>query len=230
LPAFQSLPDAHPEEALFLEKALVAVTNLDTLALDQVYQKAQVSFGDQGLLRRVIAPLARDIGERWRAGLMTAAQEHFFSAFSKNFAWNLTRQYEVDERAPKIVVGTPAGQIHDLGAMIVAAAAANNGWRVVYVGANLPAFELAGAVQISGAAVLVLSIVYPEDDPKLQNELTHLGRLLPQETKLYVGGRAARAYFPDLKRSRAMVLSSLEELDRELDAARKASSLQPGLR
>ena len=159
--------------------------------------------------------------------MVTAAHEHFFSAFSKVFVWNLTRQYQLDENAPKIVVGTPSGQIHDIGAVFVAAAAANNGWRVSYVGANLPPFELAGAVQITGASVLALSIVYPEDDPKLPSDLLHLRRLLPENIKLLVGGRAANAYQPALSKCGAVILSSLEELDRELDAARKASSLHP---
>jgi methanogenic corrinoid protein MtbC1 len=208
------------EFSLF-EKAIEAVLSLDTQTLDETYQAAQVSFGDQGLLRRLVAPLAREVGERWRTGRLTAAQEHFFTALSKVFLWNLTRQFQLDAHAPRIVVGTPAGQIHDLGAVIVAAAAANNGWRVSYVGASLPAFELAGAVRTVGAAAIALSIVYPDDDPKLATELSNLGRLLPKKVHLYVGGRAAHSYLPALQSCGAHVLGSLEELDDELDAARR---------
>ena len=202
-------------------EALTAIERLDTQALDDAYQRTRLKLGDQGLLKRLICPLAREVGERWRAGRLNAAQEHFFTAISKAFVWNLSRQYHLDAHAPRIVVGTPAGQIHDLGAVLVAATAANTGWRVSYVGASLPAFELAGAVQTVGASVLALSIVYPEDDPSLGAEISLLGRLLPQGVHLFVGGRAAQAYLPELKEANACVLSSMDHLDLELDAIRK---------
>lgn len=210
-------------EADAFKEALEAVERLDTQGLDSSYQRAQVKLGDQGLLKRLICPLAREVGERWRAGQLNAAQEHFFTAMSKSFVWNLTRQYHLDPNAPRIVVGTPAGQFHDLGAVIVSATAANTGWRVSYVGASLPAFELAGAVRTVGASALAISVVYPEDDPRLGAEIVLLGRLLPEGVRLFAGGRAAQAYLPALKASNACVLGSLEELDLELDAIRRNS-------
>lgn len=224
-PSGQITLGAQPsQENSFIERALGAIASLDTRAMEEAYQSAQISLGDQGLLRRVIVPLAWTVGERWRSGLFTASQEHFFTAISKVFLWNLTRQYHLDACAPKIVVGTPAGQIHDLGASIVAAAAANNGWNVCYVGANLPAFELAGAVQTTQSSALALSIVYPEDDPKLDLELAQLHRILPSEVRLLVGGRATHAYAASLSKYGARIVNSLEDFDAELDALRKTTS------
>lgn len=204
-----------------LEEGLAAVKGFDSHALDRFFQNAQVKLGDQGLLRNVLTPMARQVGDLWRSGGLTAAQEHFFIGMAKLFAWNLTRQYQVDSRAPRIVVGTPAGQLHDLGATLVAATAANAGWRVAFVGANLPAFELAGAVQSFGACALALSIVYPDDDPLLPRELVELGSVLPDHVRVFVGGRAAGMYSQPLEALGAKVLGSFEELDLELDAMRR---------
>ena len=208
-------------DGAFCAQVLEAVRRLDTLSLDDVLQRAQVSLGDQGLLRRVIAPMAREFGTLWRAGQITAAQEHFFTAMAKVFLWNMTRQYRPDGRSPKMVVGTPVGQYHEIGARIVSAVAANNGWNVTYVGASLPAFELAGAVQASGASALVLSIVFPQDDPTLPVELEKLGQLLPQNIQVLVGGRASGAYLPALEAIGARVMDSLDDLDGVLDSMRR---------
>jgi DNA-binding transcriptional MerR regulator/methylmalonyl-CoA mutase cobalamin-binding subunit len=205
----------------FCTQALDAVKLLDTVALDDVLQRAQVALGDQGLLRRVITPIARELGALWKAGQVTAAQEHFFTAMAKMFIWNLTRQYRPDRRAPKMVVATPAGQYHEIGARIVSAAAANNGWNVTYLGASLPAFELAGAVQLIGASALALSIVFPEDDPNLPGELEKLGQLLPQNIQVLVGGQASSAYLPALNAIGARVVGSLDDLDAELVSLRR---------
>ena len=203
------------------EQALDAVRRFDTLALDDALQRAQVCLGDQGLLRRVITPLAGELGDLWRSGRVTAAQEHFFTAMAKMFIWNMTRQYKPDRRDPRMVVGTPAGQFHDIGARIVSAVAANHGWNVVYVGASLPAFELAGAVEASGASALALSIIFPQDDPRLPGEMEMLGRLLPQHIRILVGGQASSAYLPALQSIGARIMDSLDDLDNELDSLRR---------
>ena len=80
-----------------------------------------------------------------------------------------------------LVVATPAGQIHELGALLVGAAAANLGWHVTYLGASLPAAEIAGAARQNRARAVALSLVYPEDDPRLEGELTRLRESLPPE-------------------------------------------------
>ena len=78
--------------------------------------------------------------------------------------------------------------------MIVNAAAAQVGWQTTYLGASLPAAEIAGAAVQNRALAVALSIVYPEDDPDLPQELTNLRRFLPEETRILIGGRAATAY------------------------------------
>ena len=59
--------------------------------------------------------------------------------------------------------------------------AANLGWQVTYLGASLPAAEIAGAAQQRRARAVALSLVYPEDDPRLAGELTRLRESLPAE-------------------------------------------------
>jgi DNA-binding transcriptional MerR regulator/methylmalonyl-CoA mutase cobalamin-binding subunit len=219
--------EAPPESAPVIESAwhqtLEAIRNLDPHRFDSALQTALISLGDQGVLRRLIAPMARTVGFLWKTGRMTAAQEHFFTASARAFIWNLTRQYIVDEAAPRIVVATPAGQLHELGAVIAAAAAANAGWRVSFIGANLPAFELAGAVQTVGAQAILLSIVYPEDDPKLPQELRSLRKALSPRVGIIIGGRAAPAYLETIHKIGATFLATLEDLDTNLDKLRKTS-------
>jgi methanogenic corrinoid protein MtbC1 len=52
-----------------------------------------------------------------------------------------------NESAPKILVTTPQGQLHELGALIVSAVASTEGWNVTYLGPNLPAEEIVGAAE-----------------------------------------------------------------------------------
>lgn len=220
--------EAPPESGGVIEaiwhQTLESVRTLDAHRFEAGLQAALVALGDQGTLRRLIVPMAQTIGLLWKTGRMTAAQEHFFTASARSFIWNLTRQYSVDDSAPRVVVGTPSGQLHELGAAIAAAVAANAGWKVAFVGPSLPAFELAGAVQTANASVLLLSIAYPEDDPKLPQELKSLKKLLPPHVTVIIGGRAASGYLDVIQKIGATFLGTLEDLDTNLDKLRKVSA------
>jgi MerR family transcriptional regulator, light-induced transcriptional regulator len=215
----RALPD-DPAVAIRSE-AVRAVEQFDSAALETTLRSALLKLGHNGLLRMVIAPLAEEVGERWRRGELTAAHEHFFTASVKVLLGDLTRQFAPPLTAPRIVVGTPTGQLHELGAIMAAATAANLGWRPIYLGPSLPAHEIAGAALRNEAAAVALSIVYPEDDPNLARELTDLARLLPANTRIMAGGRAAGAYFDTLVRIGALYAGSIEEFADQLDALRR---------
>ena len=133
-------------------------------------------------------------------------------------------QFPLAESAPSLVVATPTGQLHELGAVMVTAAASNLGWRVIYLGASLPAAEIAGAAIQNKARAVALSLVYPEDDATLGDELVNLRRYLPEGIKILVGGRAAEAYRDALNRIGALHMPDLNSLMDSLDGLRKGKS------
>lgn len=210
-----------PPNLSFLDEAIAAVTALDAPRLEASLKSAETALGGQGLLQRVVAPLAQTIGELWRDGTITAAHEHFASAVMRVFLGHAAKQFAAGTSAPVIVVATPAGQIHELGAVLAGAAAANLGWHVTYLGASLPAAEIAGAARQNRARAVALSLVYPEDDSRLAAELTRLRELLPGEVAVLVGGRAMPAYRDALKQIGAFPINDLAHLSSVLDDLRK---------
>lgn len=207
------------EEGL-LKRALEAVRTMDARALEGILEEGELALGAQGVLRRLIAPLAREIGERWREGEITAAHEHFASAVIRLALGRAAKPFAASPAAPVIIVATPPGQMHELGALMVGASAANLGWRVIYLGASLGAAEIAGAARQQQARAVALSLVYPEDDPALPDELARLRTLLP-EMPLVVGGRAAAAYRDALTLTGARIASDIAELGAILDSLRR---------
>ena len=175
--------------------------------------------GQLATIERIVVPLMQQIGELWHAGVLRMTHEHFASAVVRNFLWNLSGAYVTSPHAPQLIVATPAGQLHDIGALIVAAIAREEGWSVIYLGANLPAEEIAAAVQPQVKAV-ALSIIYPPDDPNLLVELKKLRRYLPSDVPLLMGGRVARFYEDTLISIDAIQINSLAELRTQLASLR----------
>jgi MerR family transcriptional regulator, light-induced transcriptional regulator len=203
-----------------LPNALAAVQALDAQSLGEVLKQAEVELGAQGVLQRLIAPLAQTIGEQWRDGTITAAHEHFATAVLRMFLSHAAKPFAAAASAPVLIAVTPAGQLHELGALLAGATAANLGWQVVYLGASLGAADIAGAAKQNAARAVALSIVYPDDDPHLPAELARLRELLP-DTPILAGGRAMSAYRENLDAIGALAVNDLVELGSALDRIRQ---------
>ncbi len=179
--------------AEFLDGALAAVEALDAGRLETTLNRALISLEAAELIESVISPMMTRIGELWWNDHLDPSHEHLATAVASRV---LDRIRATAHRAdgPSIVVATPRGQRHELGAMLAAAVAATEGWRVTYLGIDLPAESIVTAAAAVSARAVALSVIYPTDDEALADELVTLRRGLPEHVKILVGGQGASGY------------------------------------
>jgi MerR family transcriptional regulator, light-induced transcriptional regulator len=196
---------------VFLSAALEAVSRYDASALDSHLWRAVVALAPADFFDRVLTPLLAEIGERWRRGHLQPAGEHIASAVIRRVLGRIGDAMETQQGDLRVVVGTPVGQMHDIGALLVAASAAAEGWTVTFVGADLPAADLAAAARRTGARCVALSLVHPGDDARIPAELAELREALPREVAIVAGGSAARAYERAIHAAGATLLPTLPD-------------------
>ncbi|MFL6530049.1 MAG: MerR family transcriptional regulator [Chthoniobacterales bacterium] len=201
----------------FIEQAVGMITNFDAQAFPKLLERAAVELGSPAVLQKFIAPLAERVGDLWRAAELTIAHEHFASSCITEFLATFARPFSPNSTAGHLVLATPPGQYHELGAIIVAAAARSHGWRTTYLGVALPVQEIVGAMRNLEPNVLGLSIVFPPDDDQLRRDLRKLRGLLPSHIPLVIGGRSADAYADTLRAVKAILVEELEGLYPVLD-------------
>jgi DNA-binding transcriptional MerR regulator/methylmalonyl-CoA mutase cobalamin-binding subunit len=201
------------------EACIRAIERLDPEALNTALERASVTMSKTALVEKVIAPLLEGIGDKWRDGSLRVASEHLASASVRTLLGNLNGAFPVMADAPRLVVTTPAGQLHELGALIAATAASAEGWHITYLGPSLPAEEIAAAAETNNSRAVALSIVLA-DDPHVKNELARLGQLLPENIALLVGGRSSAHYADVLQQIGAVRLPDLPSFRAELDTLR----------
>ena len=107
--------------------------------------QATNAFSPHDLVVDVLAPTLDEIGVRWESGDLCIASEHAASAMLRTQLGALLAAQSVDERPP-VICTTPSGEQHELGALLAAVVIAMHGRRAVYLGANLPASQIAQAV------------------------------------------------------------------------------------
>jgi 16S rRNA G1207 methylase RsmC len=69
--------------------------------------------------------------------------------------------------------------------------------------------------------VVALSIIYPNDDPHLKQELKKIHQLLPAGVSMIAGGRAANGYYDVLDEIGAVIVKNTKQLRMELEAIRE---------
>lgn len=171
-----------------LERATAAVAELAPERLQAVLRTALLSIGTSGFLDDVLTPLLARIGAAWHGGRIGIAHEHAASVVVRaELAW-LVDVLVVPQGAPRAVVACLALERHELGAALATAAAAHAGWRVTYLGPDLPAAAIAAAALSEDADVVGVSVVLPTDLQVVRSELLALGKMLRPGTALLVGG------------------------------------------
>jgi len=204
-----------------INSCMEAIKDYNGKALETFLLKASSKMSQPQLIEKLIVPLIYKVGDLWHDGYIRVANEHLASAVIRSFLSNLIERQISPENAPVIISATPRGQEHELGAMIAGVVAASAGWKVIYLGPNLPAEEIAAAADILQAKVVALSIVYPNDDLQLKKDLLNLKQMLPENIYLIIGGRAAPGYSDILDEISAILVKDTKQLSIELGDIRE---------
>lgn len=142
----------------------------------------------------VFAAAMHEVGKLWEANKITVAQEHMATAIT---------QYAIASVYPKIVSSEPrrgqmivtgvCGELHQIGANLVADAMESRGWSVRFLGSNIPHHSIVQAVEESSADVLCISTTIVANLPSASNLIRSVrARLGERAPRIILGGAAYR--------------------------------------
>jgi len=190
--------------------ALELVEAMEADELERFLMRAAVSLRPAEVVSGILVPLLRQVGEAWSGGRLGASSEHVASVTIRRFLEWLTRTVQVDGGGALAVTGTPAGQRHEFGALLAGVIAAGEGWRVRFLGPDLPASEIARAGTALGASLIALSAVHPDLPLATVDDLAGLRRELPDRIDIVIGGHGAAPYRARWAKEGILYFDSLE--------------------
>ena len=171
-----------------LEQAERAVKEMDPGCLERILTRGAMALPVPTLIDDVLVPLLAGIGTSWEIGKLGPAHEHIASVVIRRFLEWLLGTVAVEGKAPVLVAATPAGERHEMGALLAAVSAGAEGWRAVFLGPDLPADEIAAAALRLEADVVALSLVEPGQAEQAPAEIQDLRARLPSSMRILVGG------------------------------------------
>jgi MerR family transcriptional regulator, light-induced transcriptional regulator len=138
------------------------------------------------LLSEVIVPYLEELGERWKRGEASVAQEHFASGVLRGRLLGLARGWGLG-LGPAAVLACLPGEQHDLGLIAFGLALRSRGWRIIYLGPDSPIDTVA---DVSGRTEPDLVVLNAVSGDRLRPVLPEL-RALARRHRVALGGAAA---------------------------------------
>lgn len=192
-----------------------AINRFDVVTADEEIRRAATLYPPRIIVRKIVSPILTEIGERWADREFGIAQEHVATNLLRNLLSSLFRLYPPDEKAEPIVFATTSGERHEFGILISALIAATRGWRVVYLGTDLPAAEIVRTARQVRARILALSVVNPLN-PQTGDELSVIETTLPPTTQVWIGGAEVHRFHSLIERAKWVHITDVEELEDRL--------------
>lgn len=110
----------------------------------------------------IFVPVQRELGRMWHMGEVHVAEEHFSTTTTLMVMSQILPLAKAAESNGKVVLAASVEEnTHDLGLRMVADFFELAGWRVVYLGASVPAEDLAAGVRDFQADLLAISAALP---------------------------------------------------------------------
>jgi len=207
-----------PRENALVRELLRATSALDAVGLRRTLSQALLQTGHLAALDTVITPFLRAVGDAWACSDIGVANEHLATSIVRDALGGMLNTAVAAPDAPALVAGTLSGELHELGAMMASVVAAAGGWRVLYLGPNLPATEFARAAKDARPRVICIGVTDIHDVQETRAGITALRRGLGTKATIVAGGSGVDEHRLSLRRARVKVVSHRDELRTMLQA------------
>lgn len=201
-----------PSQALVSDLIQTLINN-DRAGFERKLNGALAVIPFEEALHRFLLPLQKQVGQSWHDGQLGIAQEHYSTNQVRQKIFSAINQLRITEEGLGVVVACPEEERHEIAAMTVAYLCAARGFRVHYLGVNLPIPELVKYCKEVLPALILLSLTDQRSSAQAIDLSQQLATLLLPLGKIGVGGPSAVMHDEIFSKENLTVLPDLKALD-----------------
>lgn len=175
-----------------------AVRRYDRDRLEALVRERLAALGPRRFAEEIVHPLATQVGDLWALGRLPIASEHLASEVVVHALKEALR--EGPGAGPLLLAAGLPGERHEWGLLATLAVAQADGWKVRYLGPDLPVGEVVQAAWTLRPAAVALTASDPDLVERALPALSHLGTTLPPGVRVVIGGRGAMPAGNNLQR------------------------------
>ncbi|HET8980255.1 MAG TPA: MerR family transcriptional regulator [Solirubrobacteraceae bacterium] len=174
--------------AASVDRLLDACRRFDEDAAHAVLDGSLAAFGVDGMLRELVLPALTQIGAEWEEDSGTIGVEHFASNLIRGRLLGLARLWGRGG-GPLALLACAPGEEHDISLLAFGLLLRSYGWRIVFLGADIPVANVAQTAQLTDPEAIVITSFRTS---AFTGEATALRRLA-RSHRLLLSGRGADA-------------------------------------
>ena len=197
-PDHSELDPTQPADRLALSYLQKILEGNVAEAIDVVTGAARNGRGSRAAYMDILLPAQREVGRLWHAGELSIAEEHMVTAATQRTMSVLVSQAA---RQPAngytVVVAAVAGNVHDVGLQALADMYQLSGWRVIFVGSDIPLQDVPTMLTYFEADLLMLGATLATHIPRVEQAIRSIRERCERHVGVVVGG-AAFDEAPDL--------------------------------
>jgi MerR family transcriptional regulator, light-induced transcriptional regulator len=189
-PSPTAIDSSLPQGRLALDYITACLDGEPDAAIELVLSAAGQRFDCPAIYTDVLIPVQHEVGQLWHVGEVSVAEERLISETSRQLMALLAHRFQPKERNGRsVLAASVAGNAHDLGVRVVADLYRLAGWRCLFLGASVPAAEIARAAQSFGVELVVLSATLTTQLKEIADCIATIQSAAPS-AKILVGGLA----------------------------------------
>jgi methanogenic corrinoid protein MtbC1 len=184
-----SRPVSNMPPADYASQLFQALIKHDESRSGDLLREAHIQFDLMIVFTEVLAPALRQIGEAWYRGEIRVTTEHFASTYLRGKMLSLLQAYPSRRNSPIILIGCAPMEQHELGSLMLAVLLRSEGFRVEFLGPDIPVEDLADYANYENPDMVILSAASEDSARGLRHMQDLLKKIRPAPIFGY-GGRA----------------------------------------
>lgn len=189
-PDAAALDPSTPEGRLGLEYLAACLEARTGDAKQLILQALEDGMDPPSIYSKVLIPAQREVGQLWHIGDINVGEERIVSTTTRDLMTLIVDRYAPDPDSSRtVVLASVSGNAHDLGLRAVADLFRLDGWRVIFLGADMPTDGILHAARSYTADLVVLTATLSTQIRNLGDAIQQL-KELDTAPKLLIGGMA----------------------------------------
>ena len=151
-----------------IQSLTLAMLDMDEVRFDEIFKAHLIRKGLLGTVRDLIYPFLHHIGILWNTQKTMPAQEHFISCLiRKKIVSAIDMIPHPPAQAKKIIFFLLEDEHHEIGILLASFIAAERGYKVYYLGQNVPSENIHEVLNITNSDFIMSMFVAPKRDKSL---------------------------------------------------------------
>lgn len=195
----------------------MAMINFDQSLFINTYNNLLSEKSFREIFNEIFIPLLNEIGLLWQTDTIKPAHEHFISNLILQKLVINTEKVQIMEPEKKekvFVLFLPMNEIHELGLMYINYEISLNGYKSIYLGANIPFEDLNDISQIFNEIVFVTYMTTSPEKSEVENYILRLKNeiIKNSSSELWLMGRNTEHLSQKIDLPGVSLFSSLSDL------------------